>query len=646
MLWVSEMAPTTRTVAALRVVVEGHPALRRTLLALLRLVLGMYSLIGRLSQAWRTHRATLDPDRAYDRWIELYDTLSSDDLGAMEGHARSLRFRPLVSIVMSVADASPRLLRESIDSVRAQLYDNWELCIADCTDPAGEAKEVLSRAAADPRIKVSLCEGHSGIAEASNKVAALAAGEYIGFLESDAVLRPHALLLLADELNRHPDPALVYSDSDKVGEHGNRCEHYFKPDWNAELLLSQNYVDHFAVVQRDCFAELGGFRQVVEGGHEWDLFLRVTEYVNPIRIRHIPHVLYHARTRGGPTVSAALQSASVEAGLRAVEDALGRRGVTASVSTDHESLTRASYALPPQPPGVEIVMPSACQLEFLAPCLDGLLHQTRYPDLRVIIVVSRIRFEVPAQAGFLREAESDPRVRLHVYDDRPYNFSWLNNTGAGQSDAPLLLLMNDDLRVIHEDWLEILVGHVLQDGVGAVGPMLYYPDDTIQHAGVILGLGLANHYHKHLRRGESGYHSRARCAQDLSCVTGGCMLIRREAFDSVGGLDEELAVAFNDVDFCIRLLDAGWRIVWTPHAELYHRESVSVGRHDSSERRTEYEREERIMIQRWADRLLNDPNYNPNLSREAPNTPAFPPRVVYPWRLPVRELAAVSAELQ
>lgn len=644
MLWSSEMAPALRTTAALRVVIEGHPTLRRGLHALLRLAFGTYGMIGRLSRAWHAHRATLDPDRGYDRWIELYDTLAPGDLDAMEKHSRSLRFRPVVSVVLSAAEASPEQLREAIESVRTQVYDSWELCIATCDARAAEVNEILSRAA-DPRITVSLCEEHAGVAEALNNAAALAAGEYLAFLESDAVLRPHALLLVADELNRHADAILVYSDADILEGSGNRAEHYFKPDWNPELLLSQNYVDHLAVVRRDRFVELGGFRQVVDSGHEWDLFLRVTEDAEPIRIRHIPHVLYHARrSSGSPAVSTASQSPRVEAGRRAVEGALRRRGVRASVSTEHESLTRVSYTLPPKPPRVEVVMPSACQLEFLPSCLEGLLHQTRYTDLRVTVVVSSIRFDVPAQASFLRHIETDPRVRVHVYDDRPYNFSWLNNTGAGQSDASLLLLMNDDLLVIHEDWLETLVGHVLQDGVGAVGPMLYYPDDTIQHAGVILGLGLADHYHKHLRRGEPGYHSRARCPQDLSCVTGACMLVRREAFESVGGLNEELAVAFNDVDFCLRLLDAGWRTVWTPHAELYHRESVSVGPHNSPERRAEYEREQRIMIQRWADRLLSDPNYNPNLSREAPNTPAFPPRVTYPWRLPWRELAGVTPE--
>jgi GT2 family glycosyltransferase len=252
----------------------------------------------------------------------------------------------------------------------------------------------------------------------------------------------------------------------------------------------------------------------------------------------------------------------------------------------------------------------------------------------VTLVVSRGRLEAPKELRFLERAQQDPRVRLHVYEDRGFNYSWANNTAAAELDAPLLLLMNDDLLVIREDWLEVMVGHVLQEDVGAVGAKLYYPSEEVQHGGVILGGGgIAAHYHHALPREHPGYHGRAWLAQDLSCVTAAVMLLRREAFNAIGGFDEELAIAFNDVDLCLRLIDAGWRIVWTPDVELYHRESVSVGRHDSPERRDEFDSEERLMVRRWGERLLTDPHYNPNLSLLSLNTPSFPPRVEYPWRL-------------
>lgn len=575
----------------------------------------------------------LDDD--YARWVSLYDSIGKRDRAAMTAHAQGLPWQPRVSLVVPVCDPAEPFLRAAIESVFAQAYENWELCIADDASTAPHVHEILEAASLrDRRVKITYRSERGGISRASNEAAALASGDYLGLLDHDDVLRPHALLMVADELNRYPDAVLVYSDEDKLDVDGRRCDHYFKPDWNPALLRSQNCVSHFAVLRRARFEEIGGFRPAYDGSQDWDLVLRATEGVPAERIRHIPHVLYHwRRHETSAAQSLGAKPAAVEAGRRAVEDALDRTGTRGEVLTFRGTYQRVRYAVPEPRPRVDAVVPSTGRPDLLTRCLEGLLERTAYDELAVTIAVGSAALDVAEQARLLEELRKDVRVRVFVSEDRTFNFARVNNRAAAELDAPLLLLVNDDVRVIHDDWLERMVGHVVQDRVGAVGAMLYYPDDTIQHGGVTLGLGgVAAHNHSRLPRGHPGYGARAWLDQDLSCVTAGCMLIRREVFDAVGGFDERFAVAYNDVDLCLRITDAGWRIVWTPSAELYHDESVSVGKHDSPGRIAEFERESQMMMARWGERLLCDAHYNPNLSLQVPNTPAFPPRARYPWR--------------
>lgn len=574
-------------------------------------------------------------DFDYERWIALYDSLHERDRAAMAAYAESLHHRPLLSVVMPVCDPPEPFLRAAIDSVFAQAYGNWELCIADDASSAPHVREILeSESNRDARVKVAYRAERGGISRASNDAAALATGEYLALLDHDDTLPPHALLLVADEIGRHPETVLVYSDEDKLDARGNRCEHYFKPDWNPALFRSQNYVCHLTVLRRDRFEEVGGFRPAYDGSQDWDLLLRATEGVPADGIRHIPHVLYHwRRHERSAAESTEAKPAAVEAGRRAVEDALTRTGTAGKVDTIEGMYQRVRYALPDPPPRVHAVIPSTAKPELLEPCLDGLLGRTDYDALAVTVAVSSAALGIPERAHLLERVGDDERARLFVYDEEPFSFAWVCNHAIAEIDAPLVLLVNDDVRVIRGDWLESMVGHVLQNRVAAVGAMLYYPDDTIQHAGVVVGLGgVAGHNHQRLPRGAPGYGARAWLDQDVSCVTAGCMLVRRDVFAAVGGFDERFAIAFNDVDLCLRIVDAGWRIVWTPSAELYHHESISIGRHDSSARAAAFAREMGMMTERWGERLLSDPYYNPNLSLRLPNRPAFPPRSGYPWR--------------
>ena len=289
---------------------------------------------------------------------------------------------------------------------------------------------------------------------------------------------------------------------------------------------------------------------------------------------------------------------------------------------------QVSYDPPSECPKVSIVMPSGCKLELLRPCLSGLLERTTYPNFEVLLTVNEIRFQNEEQAACLGEFAKDPRVRILVYKDRDFNFSWIINWAAKQASGSVLCLMNDDIEIITADWLEKLVARLQLNRVGAVGVMLYYPNDSIQHAGVILGIhNVAGHAFRGLARGSAGYFSRARLEQDLSCVTAACLAVRRESFEDLNGFDERLEIAFNDVDFCIRLREKGWRIIWTPEVEHYHLESQTLGHHGSNERALAFQKEIRMMRDQWGTILDSDPFYNPNLSLQDDKMAlAFPPR--------------------
>jgi hypothetical protein len=459
----------------------------------------------------------------------------------------------------------------------------------------------------------------------------LAKGEFIALLDSDDELPEHALFWVAHEINQHPEVDLIFSDEDKVTEGGSRYDPYFKPDWNPALMLSQNTFSHLGVYRHSLLNKVGGFRVGLEGSQDWDLVLRCSEETTVEQIRHIPRILYHWRAIPGSTaVSAEEKPYAWIAGKQAVEEYLGRHGTPGVVSDKLGFHHQVSYLPDGHHPRVSIVIPSAaCNPDLLKRCIESLLEKTTYPDFEILLVVNEILYAVPEQAALLNRFGSDPRVTLLVYEDQPFNYSKLNNWAISQCKGSILCLLNDDIEVISHDWLEKLVTRVRLPGVGAVGPMLLYPDDRIQHAGVILGLGgPAGHQFTGMPVGHGGYFGRAGLEQDLSCVTAACMVLRREVFDAVGRFNEDLAIAFNDVDLCIRIRESGWRILWTPEVELYHHESVSIGRHDSLERSSLFQSEVALMKKIWGGTLEKDPFYNPNLSFDTPfHNLAFPPRI-------------------
>jgi O-antigen biosynthesis protein len=570
--------------------------------------------------------------RDYAAWIEQNDRLSDEDRRVFRRAIERFSSRPLISILLPVYNTKPAHLERAIQSVADQLYPHWELCISDdaSTDPAVRGM-LESAAKTDSRIKVTYRDTNGHIAANSNSALRLASGDYVGVLDHDDELAEQALFWFADEIHKHPDAEIIYCDEDKLDGEGLRSAPLFKPDWNPALITAQNYVCHLTVYRRSLLERAGGFRAGFEGSQDHDLLLRCADLLEPGQIRHIPRILYHWRSHAGSTASETGLEAKPyawDAGARAIREHLERRGIAATVRPTAGQFYQVDYTCPSPAPKVTVIIPTALKLEFVERCVTSVLRRTTYPNVEFIVTTDRRHLQAAAQKSFVEKIKADPRVRLLVYDELPFNYSRTNNRAVRHSDAPIICFLNDDVEVITRDWLEKLVARVLQHGVGAVGAMLYYPTDMIQHAGVILGMGgVAGHPFLNLPRGSKGYYGRAILEQDLSCVTAACMVARREAFDGVGGFDENLAIAFNDVELCIRLRQKGWRIIWTPAVEMYHHESTSVGKHNAPHRHSLFQQEVKLMRERWGDLLDADPFFNPNLSLASLHyTLAFPPR--------------------
>lgn len=583
----------------------------------------------------RAHGRELEAVGDYAEWIRSYDTLSSEKRRQIGKQIARFPHQPLISVLMPVYNASAAHLRAAIDSVRAQLYPHWELCVVDDASPAKHVRRVLSRSAArDPRIRVHFREANGGIAATSNDALGLTSGDFVALLDHDDTLAPTALYFVAEEINRHRDTQLIYSDEDKLDVLGRRTNPHFKSDWNHTLFLAQNYVSHLSIFAADLIKRLR-FRTGFEGSQDYDLILRAIEEIEPAQIRHIPRVLYHWRMSAE---SAALNIGSKPkaraAAIRAVQEHLDRRGVDANVErTNLEDFQRIRYRLPEVQPKVSIIIPTRDLLNRLRPCVDSVLARTTYSNLEILLLDNGTRD--PAALAYLDQLRSNTRVRIFRRDEE-FNYGRLNNFAVGESDAEFVALLNNDLTVETPDWLEEMVGQALQTGVGAVGARLLFPDGRIQHGGVILGAGgggLADHAHKDLPRDNHGYFSRALLAQELSAVTAACMLVRRSVYLEVGRFDtDHLRIAFNDIDFCLRLRERGYRIIYTPYAEFLHWESASRGLEDTREKGDRFGAEVNYVKERWPAALAADPFYNPNLAlRENLFTLAFPPRTEQPW---------------
>ena len=581
-------------------------------------------------------------DGQYRGWVAAHDTLSDDDRHAIAAHIARMAAPPLISVILPAYATPAPLIRAAIASVQGQLDPHWELCIADDGSP-GEALWTLlqDEAARDSRIRIVRRSENGHIAAATNSALALASGAFVAFLDHDDLLAEHALYLVAAELEQHPDTDLIFSDEDKIDESGRRSQPYFKTDWNPELMAGHNMVNHLAVYRRSLVEAVGGLREGFEGAQDHDLALRVAERVPSAHIRHLPWVLYHWRWQGRQgSFSRAWADRCAEAARRAVAEHLERTGVAGAVVETQAGAARwrrVRYPLPQPTPRVSIIVPTRDRSDLLAQCADGVLRHTDYGPLELLILDNG-SVEAETQRLFGRLAE-DPRVRILV-DARPFNFAGLMNAGVDQARGEIIVLLNNDISMSRPDWLSELVRHAARPQVGAVGARLLYPDGAIQHAGVVLGVGggqASERVAGHLYAGASGAHAGGQghlmMARDVSAVTAACLAMRRSVYLEVGGMDaEHLAVAFNDVDLCLKLRAAGYRIIWTPFAELVHHESASRGSDRAPPAQARFAREVAVMRERWGAVLDADPFYGPMFDHAHVNyRPAEPPAREQPW---------------
>ena len=522
----------------------------------------------------------------YPRWIRHFDTLDRRARQSLEADIARLSRTPLMSVLMPISAENAQRAERAIRSVQAQLYPRWELCLAierSVMQPLSETLRTLARQ--DERIRLAEVDAAAAWADKVNAALKLATGDFVAVLDPGDTLAEHALYWVAKELIAHPETDLIFSDEDKIGPKATRVEPWFKSDWNPALMLTCNAFGRLGVYRRDLLARAGGFRPGFEGAEEHELVLRCARVSQGDRIRHIPRILYHRGADGGR------KPANIddrEAGRHAVAEDLAAQNISAEVRNGRAGY-EIVYPVPSPHPRVSIVIATTARLDILAPCLASLIEKTRYDNWDVILMVNERDRKMPDRAALLDSIAERPNVQVADYADRPFNYSWVNNFGAARASGDILCFLNDDTEVITTDWLDQLVARVSLPQVAAAGPMLYYPDGTIQHAGVILGLsGIAGHACDREPRGSCGYFGRACLEQDVSCVTAACMAIRADVFRAVGGFDEDMPLAYNDVDLCLRLRAAGWRILWTPAAELLHRESASLGRHNVGARATQY----------------------------------------------------------
>lgn len=545
-------------------------------------------------------------DICYQRWRRR-NAPPAPALEGMKSEAAGLARKPLISVIMPVYNTEVSMLRRAVLSVESQVYPGWELCIADdCSTRADTGAELEALAARGGRIKVSFLPQNAGIAAASNAAIGLAEGEFIALLDHDDELSPDALFEVAKLLNEYPDTDMIYSDEDKIDEGGRHVEAFLKPDWSPELLLSNMYTCHLGVYRKGLVDEIGGFREGYEGAQDHDLVLRLTERTQ--KIRHIPKVLYHWRRTGGSTsveyeTTAGGKSAS-SSSIRALESALERRKIAGRVE---EGLFAGSFRVRPRIPPetlVSIIIPTRDRPGHLRRCIESIEQKTTYPGYEIIVIDNR-SVERETREYLSSMDSSERRVRVVRYDEE-FNFSAMNNFAADDARGHFLLFLNNDTEVIEPGWLEAMLELGLLPEVAVVGAKLLYPDDTVQHAGVVLWhCGAAGHLHSGLPGEDHGYFGMADTIRNCSAVSAACMMVNRRVFRELGGFDPSFSVSYQDVDFCLRARETGMRVAYTPFALLSHHESASTGKRSN-------EAEERLFIERWRGKVPHDPFYNPN----------------------------------
>lgn len=551
---------------------------------------------------------------SYQKWIRHH----LPDRNELEKQKKtSFGYRPKISFVVPLYKTPEKYLRRLTESFQEQTYSNWELCFSDGSGAQSPLTELLKELTAkDNRIKYVSHEESLQISENTNSAIEIATGDFIAFADHDDELTPNALFECVKAINEKPQTLVIYTDEDKMSMDGHKFfQPHFKPDYNPDLLCTVNYICHLFVVSRKVIEKVGGLRSEFDGAQDYDFVLRCVEAVKDEEICHIPKILYHWRCHEDSTAeNPESKLYAFEAGRRAVQAHYERTGIHAEVfKGEYLGLYRTKF-IRDHDPLISIIIPNKDHIDDLKRCMESIEQKSTYKNYEYIIVENNSTDSATFEYYKKLEAEN-PKVRM-VYWDGVFNYSAINNYGASFAKGEYLLLLNNDTEIINPDCLEELLGYCMRKDVGAVGARLYYEDNTIQHAGVVIGFGgIAGHCFVQQKRGTTGYCHRIICAQDYSAVTAACMMVKKSAFDAVGGLSEELAVAFNDIDFCMKLRKAEYLIVYNPYAELYHYESKSRGLEDTPEKVARFNKEIATFEKKWPEILENgDPYYNPNLT--------------------------------
>lgn len=520
----------------------------------------------------------------------------------------------LISILVPLYNTPEKYLREMIESVMSQTYINWELCLADGSDdPRSTVRNICqSYAEEDNRIKYKKLETNGGISENTNRCIELSAGEYLGLLDHDDILHPSALYEVMKVL-AEKDADFIYTDENTFDETiSDAHTPNFKPDFSPDTLRAYNYICHFSVFRRELLNRAGLFRSEFDGSQDYDMVLRLTEQAKTVV--HIPKILYFWRAHTGSVASHVTKKPyTLDTAKKALAEHLDRVGLRGTVEDGHApSIYKITYEIAGEPL-ISIIIPNKDHVLTLKNCLNSIFEISTYKNFEIIIIENNS--EEKATFDYYDSLKSDSRIRVIRWDGE-FNYSAINNFGAKFARGDYLLLLNNDITVITPDWLQEMLMYAQRKDVGVVGAKLYYPDDTIQHAGTIIGLGgVAGHTHVGFSRTHPGYMRRLTVVQNLSAVTAACLMLSKKVFDEVGGLDVDFKVAFNDVDLCMRIRGKGYLVVFTPYAELYHYESKSRGYEDTPQKQARFTSEINLFRSRWKEELRRgDPYYNPNLT--------------------------------
>ena len=560
----------------------------------------------------RLHERFEPEEVPYGPWYEAYIP-DKAELEKQKKH--KFAYTPRISVAVPAFRTPEVFLRQMIQSLLDQTYPNWELCIANGSPDDTEMTAILKEyASADRRICVRDLRENLGIAGNTNAALTMASGEFVGLLDHDDLLAPNALYEIVKKLNEDRELDAVYTDEDKVTT--DLSEHFqphLKPDFNLDLLRSNNYICHFFVVRKTIVDKVGGFRQEFDGAQDHDFIFRCVEEASG-RVGHVPEIVYHWRTHKASTAdNPASKMYAFDAGKRAIEAHLKRVGVEGEVShTPDLGFFRVKYPVHGEPM-VSIIIPNKDEKESLQACIESIREKTEYQNYEILIIENNSTSEEIFH--YYKELSRDPKIRLLRWK-KEFNYSAINNYGVRHAKGDYLLFLNNDVTVITPGWIKEMLGVCQRGEVGVVGVKLIYPDNTIQHAGCVIGIGgIAGHMFVDMPANRTGYLHKASILQDMSAVTAACMMMKRSAFDKVGGFTEELAVAFNDVDLCLKIREKGYLNIFTPFAELYHYESKSRGYEDTPEKQKRFLSEINYMKAHWSEILTKgDPYYNENFS--------------------------------